>query len=622
MPELLLSRRDMRFLVHEWLDAARLVERPRFAEHSRETFDAVLDLAEKIATERFYPINRILDTDEPRFDGETVHTPAALKPVVRAYLETGLLAAGFDAEVGGMQLPSLIQRAASAWIGAASVGATVFGLTPANASTLLKHGTAFHRSVYVPRLLEGRWFGTMCLSEPQAGSSLSDITTRAMPQADGTYRLFGNKMWISGGDEDISENIIHLVLAKIPGPDGRPIAGTRGISLFAVPKIVVQEDGSLGERNDVAVAGLNHKLGFRGIPNCLLNFGEGRYPAAGAPGAIGTLVGEPHRGLACMFHMMNDARVMVGNIASAIGYSGYLHALDYARNRSQGRRPQNKNPAEPPIRIIEHADIRRMLLAQKAYAEGALALNLYCARLLDWQATARDESETRRTSLLLELLTPVAKSWPSQWCLEGNSLAIQVHGGYGYTRDFQVEQLWRDQRLNPIHEGTHGIQALDLLGRKVRMNDGEALAAIRAEIDASLSAAASLAGDPAVSGDHRETLSAMAASLGEAFDQIDRTLAVLFGQHDLDLALANATAFMEAFGHAVVGWIWFEQTRVAALALARAGTQATSHDRAFYAGKIQTGRWYFRWELTRVAPMLDALASLDRTSLDMQPDWF
>ncbi|MEZ5739456.1 MAG: acyl-CoA dehydrogenase [Burkholderiaceae bacterium] len=603
MTSRLLNPRDVSFLLHEWLQVTRLCERPLFAEHSRETFDAVLDLAQKLATEQFYPINRLLDTEEPRLVGNDVVTPARLKPAVRAYCASGLLGAGFAHEDGGMQLPATIQRAVSAWIAAASVGATVFGLTPANAGTLVKHGNEFHRRVLVPRMLEGRYFGTMCLSEPQAGSSLSDITTRAEPQPDGTYRLFGNKMWISGGDEDISENIIHLVLAKIPDADGRLIAGTRGLSLFAVPKILVDDEGQHAERNDIAVAGLNHKLGFRGIPNCLLNFGEGRFPVAGRAGAVGTLVGQPQQGLACMFHMMNDARVMIGNIAAAIGYSGYLHALDYAKTRVQGRRPRDKDPRQPPVRIIEHADVRRMLLAQKAYVEGALALNLYCAHLLDEQASARDDAERDTAALLLELLTPVCKSWPSQWCQEANSLAIQVHGGYGYTRDFPVEQLWRDQRLNPIHEGTHGIQALDLLGRKVRLHDGAALAAVRARMLTTIAAAAQTG----------DGLDALGRQLGEALGQVTSGVEVLYAVQDLDLTLANATAFLEAFGHLVVGWIWLEQAIVAAAALAR----AEGGEQDFYAGKLQAARWYFVWELPKVGLMMAALTRLDRSALDI-----
>ena len=291
------------------------------------------------------------------------------------------------------------------------------------------------------------------------------------------YRLTGNKMWISAGEHELTENIIHLVLAKIPGPDGKLIPGTKGISLFIVPKKLVDTQGELtGERNDVALAGLNHKLGWRGTTNTLLNFGEGKFPVDGKPGAVGYLVGRPHEGLRCMFHMMNEARIGVGMAAVMLGMAGYHASLDYASNRPQGRPvgPAGKDPSKPQVRIIEHADVKRMLLAQKSYCEGALALELYCARLVDEQHTGTPEAADE-ARLLLEVLTPIAKSWPSEWCLEANSLAIQVHGGYGYTRDFPVEQYWRDNRLNMIHEGTHGIQAADLLGRKVLMEGGRGL---------------------------------------------------------------------------------------------------------------------------------------------------
>jgi alkylation response protein AidB-like acyl-CoA dehydrogenase len=607
MTEKLLVRRDLDFLLYEYLQAESLCERERFAEHNRETFDAVIEMTATLAREEFYPINRILDEDEPKFDGETVTTPSVLKTAVRAYCDSGLMGSSFDHADGGMQLPSVVVRAAHAYISAASVGGTLFGLTPANASTQLKHGSEFHKTVIVPKMLAGKWLGTMCLSEPHAGSSLSDITTKAIPQGDGTYRLFGNKMWISGGDEDVSENIIHLVLAKIPGPDGKPIPGTRGISLFVVPKFMVHADGSLGARNDVAVAGLNHKLGFRGIPNCLMNFGEGKYKVDGQAGAVGTLVGQEHRGLACMFHMMNDARIMIGSAASALGYSAYLHALDYARTRVQGRKPQGKDPSEPPLRIIEHADVRRMLVAQKAYAEGGMALVLLCARLIDDQHTAPTPELARQANLLLELLTPICKSWPSQWCQEGNSLAIQVHGGYGYTRDFQVEQLWRDQRLNPIHEGTHGIQALDLLGRKMLMDSGAAWDVLCERISQSIARASA-------TGQFKQ----QAEQLAQTREHIQATVKTLYGAGNLDITLANATAFLEAFGHFVVAWVWLDQALIAQAALPK----ASSGDADFYRGKLQTAQWFFVWELPKTTAWLNALASLDTTSLEMKDAWF
>jgi alkylation response protein AidB-like acyl-CoA dehydrogenase len=507
-------RQTIDFLLHDWLNVEALQQRPRFADHSRETFASVMDTCERMAREKFAPFNREADTEEPRFDGERVHLPQASHDASRAYAESGMLAAAQDYEIGGMQLPCVVQMAANSFL--ARAGGNVAGgamLTSGNANLLMVHGTPLQQTVFAKQEFAGRFSGTMCLSEPQAGSSLSDVVTRATPDGEGfeadplgaRYRLRGNKMWISNGEHELTENIIHLVLAKIPGPDGKLIAGTRGISLFIVPKKLVDADGEpTGERNDVALAGLNHKLGNRGIPNTLLNFGEGKYPVRAesgsgldgrGAGAIGYLVGQPHEGLRCMFHMMNEARIAVGMGATMLGYAGYEASLDYAKNRPQGRPigVGGKDASKPQVRIIEHADVKRMLLAQKSYCEGALALELYCAQLVDEQATGTPAAVAEAT-LLLEMLTPIAKSWPSEWCLEANSLAIQVHGGYGYTRDFPVEQYWRDNRLNMIHEGTHGIQALDLLGRKVVMQGGAGLALLASKVGATIARARAGAG--------------------------------------------------------------------------------------------------------------------------------
>ena len=502
-------RPTLDFLLYDWLAIDALRARPRFADHSRETFDAVLDMCEKLAAEKFAPFARLSDTEEPWFDGEKVHLPAASVAAARAYAESGMLAAAQDYEIGGMQLPCVVEMAANAFFAQAGIG--VGGgamLTSGNANLLMAHGTKLQQTVFAHNEFNGRFAGTMCLSEPQAGSSLSDIATRAVPDGAGfaadplgpRYRLRGNKMWISNGEHELTENIIHLVLAKIPEPDGRLVAGTRGISLFIVPKMLVYANGELtGERNDVALAGLNHKLGYRGIPNTLLNFGEGRFPVRAGDGrgvdgqgsgAIGYLVGKPGEGLRCMFHMMNEARIAVGLGATMIGYAGYETSLAYAKERPQGRPigVAGKNASQPQTPIIRHADVKRMLLAQKSYCEGALALELYCSRLVDELHTG-ETAAAREAGLLLEMLTPIAKSWPSEWCLEANSLAIQVMGGYGYTRDFPVEQYWRDNRLNMIHEGTHGIQALDLLGRKVVMDEGRGLALMAARVKATIARA-------------------------------------------------------------------------------------------------------------------------------------
>jgi alkylation response protein AidB-like acyl-CoA dehydrogenase len=602
---LTLSRRDLEFLLYEWLDVVTLTTRERHREHTRETFDAALDTTEKIAAAHFAPHNKKSDANEPTFDGERVHLIPEIKTAIEAFAGAGLIAAQHDEALGGMQLPVTIANACMAYFMGANVATAGYPfLTIGNANLLLAHGSEEQIQTWVRPLLEGRFLGTMCLSEPQAGSSLGDIKTRAVLQADGSYRLFGNKMWISGGEHELSDNIVHLVLAKIQHADGSAPLGTKGISLFIVPKKLLNADGSIGERNDIALAGLNHKMGYRGTTNCLLNFGEGKFKPLGAAGAVGYLVGAPNKGLACMFTMMNEARIGVGLGATMLGYTGYLHALDYAKNRPQGRPVSSKDPAAAQVAIIEHADVRRMLLAQKSYVEGALALNLYCARLVDGEKTATTAEEKKNATLLLDILTPIAKSWPSQWCLEANHLAIQVHGGYGYTRDYNVEQFYRDNRLNQIHEGTHGIQALDLLGRKVVMDDGAAFKLLATEISRTIATAAT----------HADA-SPFASALRDALNQLGAVTKTLYAANNIDKTLANASVYLEAFGHVVIAWSWLEQFQIAA--------NAPGADRdAFYSGKMQACRYFFRWELPKVGPMLALLASIDTTTLDMQPDWF
>jgi butyryl-CoA dehydrogenase len=425
-------------------------------------------------------------------------------------------------------------------------------------------------------------------------------------------------MWISNGEHELAENIIHLVLAKIPGPDGQLVPGVKGISLFIVPKKLVDAEGRLtGQRNDVALAGLNHKLGYRGIPNTLLNFGEGKFPVKGeggdaAPGAgldgqgagaVGYLVGRPGEGLRCMFHMMNEARIAVGLGAVMIGYAGYEASLDYARNRPQGRPigPAGKDAARPQVRIIEHADVKRMLLAQKSYVQGGLALALYCARLVDEQHTGEPQAAAE-AALLLEMLTPIAKSWPSEWCLEANSLAIQVHGGYGYTRDFPVEQYWRDQRLNMIHEGTHGIQALDLLGRKVIMQDGAGLQLLARRMMATVGETLPLPG-----------LAAHADALADAVRQVGEATQAAWSTGQPGEALSNAVPYLQAFGHVVLAWIWLD----VAGHLARSG-----RDDDLARGLRAAADFFFHYELPKIGAWLGPVARREPTCAAMQDAWF
>jgi alkylation response protein AidB-like acyl-CoA dehydrogenase len=595
----LLNPRDIDFLLYEWLDVAELCERPRYREHSIESFDSVLDLAADIAIKRFAPHFKAADTTEPFINSDgTVTTLPEMKAALSAVGAAGLLAGEFDHDVDGYQLPCVVSRAAFAWLQAANISSAAYlGLTLGNAHLLAVYGNKEQIDTWVRPMLDGRYLGTMCLSEPDAGSSLANITTRAVQQDDGTYRITGTKMWISGGDHEMSDNIVHLVLAKTPGSP----PGVKGISLFIVPKHLVDDAGRPATRNSVVLVGLNHKMGNHGTTNALLNFGDESITPGGRNGAVGYLVGQEFDGLRQMFHMMNEARVSVGLAATAQGYTGYLQALSYARTRLQGRPLARGRDSVDEIPIISHPDVRRMLLAQKSYVEGALALGLYCSRLIDETLSAPTDAECDDARLLLEVLTPIAKSWPSQWCVEANSLAIQVHGGYGYTRDYNVEQLYRDNRLNSIHEGTHGIHALDLLGRKVLIDDGRGLHRLLDKIRHTIGQASAL-GDP---------LAVWATELASATQRVEHTTGLLWKDGDPAGALANATMYLEAVGHVVLAWIWLEQALAA-------------HGKAddFYEGKRLAARYFFHYELPRTTAQFDLLDSGDRTTIELNENWF
>lgn len=572
MVDRLLSEVDMRFQLFDWL---KLEDRLKGGEFDGEMAHAYFDLSQKLAADKFLPHYKATDSIEPRIEGGQVRVLPEIAEALAEFRDLGLFGASFSEDLGGMGLPYLVTSASYAWFAAASsatIGYTM--LTGANARLIATFGTPAQIDTFARPQIEGRWFGTMCLSEPQAGSGLGDVRTRAV--ADGTddfgnrYRLVGNKMWISGGDQDISENIVHLVLAKVPLVDGSLPAGTEGISLFIVPKVMPE-----GAANDVAVAGLNHKMGNRGVSNCLLNFGE-------TDGAIGWMVGAPGQGLRQMFMMMNEARIAVGFGASALACRGYLLAADYARERLQGRSAGHRGG--PAVPIIEHADVRRMLLATRSYAEGSMGLCLYSAALVDRPDDADDAA-------LLELLTPVAKTFPSEYGPKANDLAIQIHGGYGYTRDFDVEQLYRDNRLNPIHEGTTGIQAADLLGRKI-LRGGRGMDVLSARIAETCRKATA-----------HDELQAQAGILVQTLTHVQDTIAtlrVLPAEHQLD----NAAEFQTAFGLLVVGWIWLDQAATA-LDLKGGGDETN----LLRTGKLTTCRYFFASELPLAGPILKHVAS-------------
>ncbi len=600
MSETLLSSRNLAFELYEVLDAESLTQRERFAEHNRETFDAAINTARTIAEKYFAPHNRKADENEPRYENGAAVLIPEVKPAVDAFLQAGFLNAARSFEDGGMQLPTLLSQACFAHFQAANAASTSYPFLTMGAANLIESfGSDEQKQRFLQPMIEGRFFGTMALTEPHAGSSLSDIRTRAEPAADGNYRLKGNKIFISGGDHPLSQNIVHLVLAKLP--DAPP--GVKGISLFIVPKFLVNDDGSLGKRNDVLLAGLFHKMGWRGTTSTALNFGDNGE-------CIGYLVGKPHQGLSYMFQMMNEARIGVGMGAVMLGYAGYLYSLEYARERPQGRLPDAKDPTTAPVAIINHADVRRMLLTQKAYVEGAFDLGLYAARLFDDTLTGETDEVRRQAQELLDLLTPIVKSWPSEFCLKANELAIQILGGHGYTREYPVEQYYRDNRLNPIHEGTHGIQSLDLLGRKLAQNGGAGLKQLMR-----------LIGETCERAQPHASLTLLRQPLEQMLTALQGVTLGLLGdlaKGQITTTLANSALYLKVFGHTVIGWRWLEQAIRAQEGLEK----GNAADSEFYQGKLQAARYFLTWELPACNHDLHLLQSRDDTCLAMDDAWF
>lgn len=593
----LINHKDLSFLLYDVLDAESLRSIPLYADHDRTTFDGVIETANTIAEDYFEPHNSKADEHEPQFDGQTVTTIPEVKVAWKHFAEAGLLNPRHSYEEGGMQLPSLIHSACVGLFASANPGTAGYPfLTSAAANVIHAFGSEAQKAAFLPNMFNGRFSGTMALTEPDVGSSLGDLTTKATPQADGSYRIKGQKMYISGGDQDITENIVHLVLARV---EGGP-AGVKGISLFITPKYLVNEDGELGERNDVELAGLLHKMGYRGTTSTVLSFGE-------KDSCVGYLIGDEGKGLSYMFKMMNEARIGVGLGGAMIGYRGYLESLDYAKNRPQGRKPTNKDQHSKPVNIIEHADVKRMLLAQKSYVEGSLVLCLFASKLVDeFEAGGNEDS-----GILLDLLTPVVKSFPSYYGPKANDLAIQVLGGAGYIREYPVEQCYRDNRLNPIHEGTHGIQSLDLLGRKLWMHSGKGLQLLLARVNATLAAAKEV-----------EVLQPLIERYKQKLNTFTQTTMAL-GQHlqtgKADETLANSALYLDMMGKMVVGWLWIEMAQKAQCAF---GESSGQEDQQFLAGKLQACRYFIDWELGEIEHQASLLTTLDDTCSTMQQNWF
>jgi butyryl-CoA dehydrogenase len=561
---------DVAFLLHDVLRVADLCAWPAFAEHSPEDFDMLVAAARRLGREVLWPAYRAMDQEPPRYEDGRVKVHPRMAALWQHLVEHGAITASRPKSVGGLGIPMLVSSLANLYLMAANLGAYAYaGLTTGAAHLIEAFGDEAMKRDFMAPMYEGRWAGTMALTEPQAGSSLADVQTKARPLANGRFAITGSKVFISGGDQDFTENIVHMTLARI---EGAP-AGIKGVSLFAVPA-KRPEDGALVD-NDVRCAGVFHKMGWRGIPSIALNYGEN-------DACEGWLVGEPHRGIGYMFQMMNEARIMVGLNGVATASAAYHEALAYAQERTQGRPLADKSSGKP-VPIVEHADVRRMLLRQKAIVEGALSLLATTARYADAAAHAPTEAERQKAAMLLDLLTPVAKSFPAERGFEANTLAVQIHGGYGYTSEYLPEAWLRDQKLNSIHEGTSGIQALDLLGRKVVAAHGAAFAALGAEIRAGIARARA-------AGVRGEWIAAMEKATARV-EHLTLALAGLGLRGEVEAMLAHAADYLDLMGVLLVGWQWLVQA---------AALREKKRDDAFARGKMRAAQYWMATELPRI----------------------
>ncbi len=570
------SMEHLHFLLFEVHNIAGILKYERFNHLDEEQAWMIIESAKLLAEQEMYPWLKEMDETPAQYDGKgRVITHPQLKNIIAKAAEQNWIGGSALFEHGGMQLPEMIYSTGHHLFQAANNGVEGYLGLSAGAAALITHfGTPAQINTYVPHIFEGRWQGTMALTEPQAGSSLTDILTQATPTGKEYYSIRGQKIFISGGQHDACENFVHLTLARI---EGAP-AGVKGISLFIIPKFRAAEDGSL-VYNDVYCAGDYQKMGQKGYATTHLSFGDN-------DDCRGYLVGEPHKGLSYMFHMMNGARISVGQCAASVAMAAYQASLQYALERPQGRLPGEKDPLQPPILIIKHADVQRMLLTQKAIVEGALSLGMECNRLYD-VSTAAAGSEQQDALLLLEILTPIVKTYASEQGSRSAALAIQVLGGYGYTADFPVQQYYRDLKIMSLYEGTTGIQSLDLLGRKVTLAKGRALQLLQASIEATIQKA-----------EGHENLRQYGGLLAAQLAMLQQTLLHLGGfaqSGEVERYLADATVFMEMAGYIVIGWQWLQQAVVAAEKIA--AKDFSRQTEAFYASKLHTMEFYFLYEL-------------------------
>ena len=598
MPDKYVDVDTLKYMLYDVHGLEELLSRERFQDHDKESLDMFLDSVKEFADRELFPYVKEMDENPAYHKDGKVYVHSQVKTMMHKGGELGLISAPFDYEAGGLQIPLMTQTAAFYTLDAANNHLPGYAaLTSGSAELIIHFGNEALNQTYVPNMLSGKWGGTMCLTEPQAGSSLSDIVTKATPTDDGFYKILGQKIFISGGDNDFTENVVHLVLARI---EGAP-KGTKGISLFVVPKNRPKEDGSI-EPNDVTTVADFQKMGQRGYCTTHLGFGD-------ADDCKGWLVGEPNKGLHYMFLMMNGARIAVGRGASAIASAAYYASLQYANERPQGTKLSSdgtKNLEEGQTLIINHPDVRRMLLQQKAVVEGSMSLTFLSAKYYDILETAISPEEKEKYNLLLEMIIPIVKTYPSEAGREAIDNGVQVLGGYGFCTDFILQQYYRDIRIFALYEGTTGIQSQDLLGRKVTMQNGKALELLSAEIMKTIQEASGV-----------ESLQTYAKTLGGKLQLTQKVLGHLMPhamKGDYERYLADASVFMEFLSLILIGWTWLDLGLNATKALQSDG----KYSKEFYESKIHTMKYFYTYELPKTSGLSEIL--LNKESITIKKD--
>jgi len=606
MAQLIADRRDIDFVLYNQLHAEKLCKHESYSEFNPKAIALIIDESRHLATREILPTLAKGDQQGIRFENGVVRLPECFHRAYQLMRKGEWIGMAVSSKYGGQGMPHLVAQAASEYQLGANHALFLGGWGGIGAGNMIEaYGTEFQKRIYLEKLYTGGWTGTMAMTEPQAGSDVGALTTTAKALDNGTFAITGNKVFISGGDHDLTENIIHMVLARI---EGAP-AGTKGLSLFIVPKIWVNSDGSLGAENDVICTGIEDKLGIHGSPTCSLSFG-------GSGECRGLLLGEENKGMRVMFHMMNAARLIIGATASACASAAYIHAVNYARERHQGRDLEKIfDPDAPQVPIIQHPDVRRMLMEMKAYTEGMRSLVYYGAWLLDGIHCANDSDEKSERQATLDLLTPIIKAYCSDRAFEVCSQAVQVYGGYGYIRDYPVEQLLRDVRVTSIFEGTNGVQAMDLLGRKLRMQNGKVFENL-----------ISMARETVVRARKDNELKVMADKLDIALNRLTE-VAGLLGQtvssHAFRTAFAHATPFLEVMGDIILAWMLLWRAVEAKSLLEKQAKDITgsqkvkSKDTAFYIGQIKTAQFFIGNLLPVAMGKMDAIASGENTVVEM-----